>query len=221
MGHGVHARTGRQRRRQAQRQQRIVDHRARQHAQVAPGLLEAAVGDAVDRRHLGTGVSGRHRHDGQGRGQRDGLARPMVEPPPTATQQSAPRRAASARAASADSSGTCITAPGCTPAAHLPGPVPPVPQRPLAGRGQPPARRAPSAATSSGSRASSALEHHARRQTLVDEPHAPLSVPVTAHWPLVTGPARCGGPAATSPCLVHHSPGAGRLPADEKPTAGW
>ena len=65
--------------RQSERQFGVVDHRARQHAHVAPGLLQPALGDAVDRRHLRAGIRGGDRQDGQ-RGrrriaeQRDGLA---------------------------------------------------------------------------------------------------------------------------------------------------
>ncbi len=48
------------------------------------------------------------------------LPRPMVEPPPMATAQSAPQRAASSRASRAVSIGTCITALGNRPAARSP-----------------------------------------------------------------------------------------------------
>src|SRR5258706_1014476 len=48
------------------------------------------------------------------------LPRPVVEPPPIATAQSAPTRRASSRASRADSIGTCITAFGKTPAARAP-----------------------------------------------------------------------------------------------------
>ena len=44
------------------------------------------------------------------------LPRPMVEPPPMATAQSAPSSAASARALRALSIGTCISAPSWMPA---------------------------------------------------------------------------------------------------------
>ena len=48
------------------------------------------------------------------------LPRPVVEPPPIATAQSAPTRAASSRAARATSIGTCITARANTPAHRSP-----------------------------------------------------------------------------------------------------
>ena len=90
-------------------------HGLRQHARVAAGLLLPVGGRPVDRRHLRSGERGRDGEDGQRRqrwqrgrrkqtptarddpdaanvssGSAIALPSPMVEPPPTATQQSAP-----------------------------------------------------------------------------------------------------------------------------------
>jgi hypothetical protein len=74
MGQGIHARGHGNAYRQAQGQQRIVDHGPRQHLAIAPGALHAALGQAIDRRHFRTGIGGRHRDDRQAVLKRDGLA---------------------------------------------------------------------------------------------------------------------------------------------------
>ena len=99
----------------------IVDHRLRQHARIAPGLLLALRGDPVDRRHLRARKGG---GDGEDR-QLGGRARW-----PCPARWSSPRRwprsnrhpisLPPARAASAVSIGTCITAWSYTPAERLP-----------------------------------------------------------------------------------------------------
>ena len=107
--------------RQRQRQLGVVDHRLRQHARVASGLLHAAFGDAVDRRHLAAGVGGRNRRRSAGP-----LSSAIALPSPSSSRRrsrprsrrraAAPRRAP-ARAASI---GTCITARAKMPAARAP-----------------------------------------------------------------------------------------------------
>jgi hypothetical protein len=74
MRDGVDAAGDAQADRQRERELGVVDDGARQHLGVLAGLLQAGLGDAVDRRHLAAGVGGRDRQDGQARFQRDGLA---------------------------------------------------------------------------------------------------------------------------------------------------
>ena len=80
MGDGVHAARSRHARGQAQREQGVVDHRARQHLAVTTGLFHARFGNAVDRRHFRTGVSGGDGKDGQRRFERDGFAQSRRRP---------------------------------------------------------------------------------------------------------------------------------------------
>ncbi len=83
------------------------------------------------------------------------LPSPVVEPPPTATAQSASSRRASSRASRATSIGTCITARANTPA--LLAPSMPATRSAVAacsGVVSTSARRAPRRSTSSGSRLS-------------------------------------------------------------------
>jgi len=61
-------------RRQAERQLGVVDHGARHHLGVLTGFLQAAFGDAVNRRHLRASVGGGNRDDGQARVQGNRLA---------------------------------------------------------------------------------------------------------------------------------------------------
>jgi hypothetical protein len=74
MRDGIDAAGHAQGHRQRHGQLRVVDDHARQHAQVAAGLLQATLGDAVDRRHLAAGIGGRDGQDRQAGIERDGLA---------------------------------------------------------------------------------------------------------------------------------------------------
>ncbi len=73
MRHGVHAGSGGDVRRQRQGELRIVEHRARQHAGVAPGFLEPPFGQAVDGRDFRPSIRGGHGDDRLRRFQCDGL----------------------------------------------------------------------------------------------------------------------------------------------------
>ncbi|AEI81731.1 2-Chloromaleylacetate/maleylacetate reductase PcpE (plasmid) [Cupriavidus necator N-1] len=76
VGNGVDAAGHAHRHRQAEGQVGVVDYRPRQHACIAPGTLQAAFGQAVDRRHLRAGVGRRDGKDGQVRFEGNGLAKP-------------------------------------------------------------------------------------------------------------------------------------------------
>ena len=75
VGHGIDPGWTRDSRRQRQREDRIVDDRARQHATVASRLLHAAIGDAVDRRHLRARIRRRHGDHRHPRLECDGFSR--------------------------------------------------------------------------------------------------------------------------------------------------
>jgi hypothetical protein len=108
------------------RERRVVEHRLRQHARVASGLLAAAFGDAPDGRHFRARIGGRASPGSE-------VSRPArwLSPalwwnrrPP---QRSNPRPApcACSLACSAISIGTCITALSNNPAARAPNRDPP------------------------------------------------------------------------------------------------
>ncbi len=116
MRNGIQATGYGQATRQPDRQRRVVDDSARQNARIAASSFRTGLGQSVNRRDFGAGVSRRMATIGIPVSRAMALPSPVVEPPPNATAQSAPASRARAVASRALSTGTCMTAPGYTPA---------------------------------------------------------------------------------------------------------